>query len=85
MFDSELVKWCSAQDVIICNVLKKWSNSNQMTCIHGLGSSLVDYVISNISFYHDMINLDILLDHDPNSDPRPLVVTVNFSMHRDPT
>jgi len=31
-----------------------------------------------------MINLDILNDHEPDSDHRPLIVTINFSMHCDP-
>ena len=77
-------KLCSAQDLIICNGLKKWSNSSQMTCIHGLGSSMVDYVISDIPLYNEIINFDILNDHEPDSDHRPLVVTLNFVMHRDP-
>ena len=28
LFGSELVKFCSAQDLIICNGLTKWTNSN---------------------------------------------------------
>ena len=44
LFGSELVKLCSAQDLIILNGIKKWPYSSQMTCIHGLGSSVVDYV-----------------------------------------
>jgi hypothetical protein len=36
LFGTELVKLCSSQDLIICNGLKKWPNSNKMTCIHGL-------------------------------------------------
>ena len=46
-----------------------------MTCIHGLGRSLVDYVIYDIPLYNEIINFD--LDH------RPLIVT-QFVMHRDP-
>ena len=84
MFGSELVKLCSAQDLIICNDLKKWPNSIHMTCIHGLGSSVVDYVISDIPLYNDIINFDILNDHEPDSDHRPLIVTLDFSIHRDP-
>ena len=57
----ELVKFCSAQDFIIWNGLVKWPNYFQMNCIHGLGSTLVDYVISNISLYNKMINIDILI------------------------
>ena len=55
-----------------------------MTCIHGLGSIVVDYGISDIHLYNEIINFDILKDHEPNSDHRPLVVTLNFFMHRDP-
>ena len=55
-----------------------------MTCIHGLGSSIVDYVISDISLYNDIINLDVLNDHEPDSDHKPLMVTLNYAIHRDP-
>ena len=54
-----------------------------MTCIHGLGSSVVDYVISNIPLYNEIITFDILNDHKPDSYHRPLMVTPNFVMHRD--
>ena len=65
-FGSELLKRCSAQDLIICNNLKKWPNSSQMTCIHGLGSNVVDYVISDTPLYNKIINFDILNDHEPD-------------------
>ena len=55
-----------------------------MTCIHGLGSSLVDYVIYDIPLYNEIINVDVLKNHEANSDHRPLIVTPNFVMHRDP-
>ena len=55
-----------------------------MTCIHGLGSIVVDYVIFDIPLYNEIINFDILKDHDPDWDHRPLIVTLNFAMHRDP-
>ena len=45
LFGSELVKFCSGQDLIICNSLTNWPNSIQMTCIHGLGSSVVYFDI----------------------------------------
>ena len=60
LFGSELVKLCSAQDVIVCNGLKKWPNSSQTTYIHRLGSSVVDYVIFDIPLYNEIINFDIL-------------------------
>ena len=62
----------------------KWPSSIQMTCIHGLGSSVVDYVISDIPLYNEIINFDILNDHKPHSDHRPLIVILNFVMHRVP-
>ena len=55
-----------------------------MTCIHGLGTSNVDYVISNLPLYNKIINFDILNVHEPDSDHRPLIITLNFVMHRDP-
>ena len=55
-----------------------------MTCIHGLGSSVVDYVISDLHLYNEITNFDILNDHELNSDHRSLLITLNFVMHRDP-
>jgi hypothetical protein len=60
----------------------KWPNSNHMTCIHGLGSSVVDYVISNILVSNQIATFDLLNDHEPDSNHKPLTLTVNFSMHR---
>ena len=45
---------------------------------------MVDYVISGIPLYNEIMNFDILNDHEPHSDNRPLIVTLNFVMHRDP-
>ncbi len=55
-----------------------------MTCIHGLGSSVVDYVIFDIPLYNEIMNFHILSDHEPDSNHRHLIVTLNFVMHRDP-
>jgi hypothetical protein len=65
LFGTELVKLCSSQDLIICNGVMKWPNSNQMTCIHGLGSSVVDYVIYDIPISNQITNFDLLNDHEP--------------------
>jgi hypothetical protein len=53
-----------------------------MTCIHGLGSGVVDYVISNIHVSNQIETFDLLNDHGPDSDHKPLTRTLNFSMHR---
>jgi hypothetical protein len=53
-----------------------------MTCIHGMGSSLVDYVISYIPIYNQIVNFDLLDDHEPDSDHKSLTLTLNFSMHK---
>jgi len=82
LFGTELVKLCSSQDLIICNGVMKWPNSNQMTCIHGLGSSVVDYVISDIPVSNQITTFDLLNDHEPDSDHKPLTLTLKFSMHR---
>ena len=55
-----------------------------MTCIHGLGNNVVDYAIFDIPLYNKIINFDILNDHDPDSDHSPIIVTLNFVIHRDP-
>jgi hypothetical protein len=52
-----------------------------MTCIHGLGSSVLDYVISNILISKKIVNYDLLNDNEPDSDHRPLTLTLKFSMH----
>ena len=58
LFGTDLVKLCSSQDLIICNGVMKWPNSNQIT------------------------TFDLLNDHDPDSDHKPLTLTLKFSMHR---
>ena len=62
----------------------KWKNSNQMTCIHGLGSSVVDYVISDIPISNQITTFYLLNYHEPDSDHKPLTLTLKFSMHMSP-
>ena len=45
---------------------------------------MVEYVIFNITLYNEIIKFDILKNHEPDYDHRPLIVTLNFVMHRDP-
>ena len=79
-----MVKFCSAQYIIICNSLTKCPNSRRMTCIDGLSSSVVDYVISDIPLYKRVIDFNIFNDHEPEYDHRPLIITLNISMHSKP-
>ena len=72
LFRSKMVKFCSAKDIIICNGLTKWPNSIQMTCIHGIGSNVVDYVIYDIPIHKKSIDFNIFNDHEPEFDHRPL-------------
>jgi hypothetical protein len=53
-----------------------------MTCIHGLGSSVVYYVISDILVSNQITTFDLLNDHEPDSDHKPLTLTLKFSMYR---
>ena len=55
-----------------------------MTCIHGLGNSVVGFFISDIPLYDKLIDLNIFNDHEPNSYHKPLIITLNISMHSDP-
>jgi hypothetical protein len=62
----------------------KRSKSNQMTCIHGLGSSVVDYVVYDIFIYNQIVNFGILNKHVLDSNHRPITLTLNFGMHKSP-
>jgi hypothetical protein len=55
-----------------------------MTCIHGLGSSVVDYVISVIHVSNQITTIEFLNGHEPDSSHKPLTLTLtlNFSLHR---
>ena len=35
------------------------------------------------SLYNDIINLDVLNDHEPDSDHKPLMVTLKCDIHSD--
>jgi hypothetical protein len=50
----------------------KWPKSNHMTCIHGLGSSVIDYVIYDIHFSNQIATFDLLNDHQPDYNHKPL-------------
>jgi hypothetical protein len=53
-----------------------------MTCIHGLGSSVVDYVIFDILVSNQIATSDLLNDHESDSDHKPLTINLKFSMHK---
>jgi hypothetical protein len=53
-----------------------------MTCIHGLGSSVVYYVICDIPISNQITTFDLLNDHEPDFDHKPLTLTLSFSMNR---
>jgi hypothetical protein len=53
-----------------------------MVCIHRLASNVIDYVISNIIIYNQIVNFDLLKYHDPDYDHRPLTLTINFVMQK---
>jgi hypothetical protein len=82
LFGTKLVKLCNSQYLIICNGVMKWLNSNKMDCINGIGSSFVDCVIFDIPISNQIETFDILNDYEPNSDHKPLTLTLNFSMHK---
>jgi hypothetical protein len=82
LFSTELVKLYNAQDIIICNGVMKWPNSNHMTCIHGLRSSFVYCVIYDILVSKQTTTFDLLNDHEPDYDHKPLTLTLNSAMHK---
>jgi hypothetical protein len=46
------------------------------------GSSVVDYVISDIPISNQIVSFDLLNDHEPDFHHRPLTLTLNFSIKR---
>jgi hypothetical protein len=53
-----------------------------MICIHGLGSSVIDYVIFDIPVSNQIVTFDLLNDHELDFEHRPLTLTLNFVMQR---
>jgi hypothetical protein len=53
-----------------------------MTCIHGLGSSVIDDVIYDIPVSNQITIFNLLNEQEPNFDHKPLTLTLNFSMSR---
>lgn len=49
--------------------------------IYGIGSSVIDYVMSDIPIYSQIVNFDILINHEPNLSHMHLILTLNFVMH----
>jgi hypothetical protein len=49
-----------------------------------MGTIVVDYVISNIYVYNQIVIFDLLNDHEPYFDHKPLTLTLNFTMHKKP-
>jgi hypothetical protein len=84
LYGTEIINIWISQDIIICNGLMKWPKYNQMTCIHGLGSSVVDYVILDILVYNQIVNFDILNNYELDYDHKHLTLTLNFTMHKTP-
>lgn len=81
LFDTKLLKLCSSQDLIISNGIKKWHLSCHMTYFHGLDSSFVDYVISSIHLLNCITNFELLNGYEPESDHKPLSLSLNIVMH----
>jgi hypothetical protein len=55
-----------------------------MTCIHGFGSSVVYYIIYDIPIYNEIVNFDMLDDHEPISHHRPFNLAQKFVMQKSP-
>lgn len=81
LFDTELIKLCGFQDMIICNGIIKWPSFGQMTCIHRCSSCVVDYAIFDTQVLHCIVNFYLLNDHDPSYDHRHLSLTLNLDMY----
>lgn len=81
LFNIELLKNCSSQDLVIRNEINKWPLSHQMTCFHGLGSSVMDQSIFDTHFLDRIKNFELLNRHEPDSNHKPLSLSPNLVMH----
>ena len=52
-----------------------------MSCIDGLGSSVIDYVISDTHVLNCIVKLNILNDHKHDYNHRPLSLTLKLGIH----
>ena len=52
-----------------------------MNYIHGLGSNVMDYAISDTWVLNCIVNFDLLDDPEHDSDHKPLFFTLNIDMH----
>lgn len=52
-----------------------------MTCFHGLGSSVQDYVIYETHILKRITKFELLNSYDPNYDYMPLSLTLNLVIH----
>lgn len=52
-----------------------------MTCSHGLGSNVMDYVISDIHFLKHITNFELLNGYNHDCDQRPLSLSLNLVTH----
>jgi hypothetical protein len=82
LFGTKLIQLYSSQYLIICNGLRNCPNYNSMDCIHRLGSSVINYVILDIPIYNQIVNFDILHDHELDFDHRHLTLALSFVMHK---
>lgn len=51
-----------------------------MNCIHGIGTSVVDYAIFVTHVPNDNVNFDLLNDHEHDSDNKPINLTLILHM-----
>ena len=79
LFGTELIKLHCSQDIIIYNSLLKYHISNQISF------SLKDYLIYNIHVYNQMVNFDMLNNHEPDSNhgsPNFVMLKIPIEEHR---
>ena len=80
-YGKELIELCKSSNLRIMNgYFKNNESTGTFTCYTPRGKSLIDYLICDASFYHNILDFNL----DPlcvNSDHRPLVFSVKVGGH----
>jgi len=81
LFGTKLLKHFSSKDLIISDGSNKCPLSGKMNCFHGVGSSVMDYAISDTHVLNRIRKFELLNRYEPGSDYKPLSLSLNIVMH----
>ena len=75
-FGDQLLEFCSINDCVIINGLRKYNFDGSFTCIRQQGSSVVDYFIASIGCIEQLNINTVKIQNEIYSDHLPVVMTI---------